>query len=98
MRTKPIRVGNVAGVQLSLNVLNTVPWRDWIEVEVLDARTQRAIPGYGREDDRIMAASAAHRVKWRDRQTLKDVGVPEICLAFHFYGEGWLYSFTFAEA
>ena len=76
MRTKPIRVANAAGVQLSLNVSHTVPWRDWIEVEVLDARTRRPISGYGRENGRIMADSAAHRVKWQHRQTLKDVGVP----------------------
>ncbi len=97
MRTKPIRVANPASVQLSLNISHTMPWRDWIEVEVLDAKTQRPISGYGREDARLMEDSATQRVKWQNRHTLEDVGVPEICLAFHFYGEARLYSFTFKE-
>jgi len=95
MTTKPIRVKNAVATQLSLNVSHTAPWRDWVEVEVLDARSSRPIAGYGREKGRVMRDGTAHKVQWRDHTTLAAVGAAEIRLRFHFYGAARLYSYTF---
>ena len=96
MTTRPIQVKN-RDAKLSVNVSHTIPWRDWVEVEVLDAQTSQPISGYRREEGRVMQDGTARLVEWRGNFTLAGVEVPEIRLRFHFYGAARLYSFTFAK-
>ena len=99
MTTKPLDVVAPDRSQLVVNVSHTLPWRDWIEVEVLDGQTNQPIPGYARKDsvglmrDGLRAESA-----WKDHQTLAGIGAGKIRLRFHFYGRARLYSFTFKTA
>ena len=97
MTTKPIQVKNAGNVQLSINVSHTLPWRDWIEVEILDAKTSRPIPGYGREEARVMEDAARHIVRWPEHATLAGVNASHMRLRFHFYGQARLYSYTFTK-
>ena len=95
--TQPIEVADGGVVRLTVNLDHAIPWRDWIEVEVLDARTLQPIPGYGAADARpLMADSIAAPVAWREHRTLAGVGVGPIRLRFHLYGRAQLYSFTFS--
>jgi hypothetical protein len=99
MTTRPIQVKSPARARLSVNVSHAMLWRDWITVEVLDARTSKPIPGYSRKDAvGVMADGPRRSVRWREHRTLAAVGVPQIRLRFHFYGQARLYSFTFKTA
>ena len=94
--TQPIEVVDGGAVRLTVNLDHAIPWRDWIEVEVLDARTGQPIPGYAAADARpLMADSIAAPVAWREHRTLAGVGAGPIWLRFHLYGQARLYSFTF---
>ena len=94
--TQPIEVVDGGAVRLTVNLDHAIPWRDWIEVEVLDARTGQPISGYTAADARpLMADSIAAPVAWREHPTLAGVGAGPIRLRFHLYGRARLYSFTF---
>ena len=94
--TQPIEVVDGGAVRLTVNLDHAIPWRDWIEVEVLDAGTLHPIPGYSAADARpLMADSIAAPVAWREHRTLAGVGAGPIRLRFHLYGRARLYSFTF---
>jgi hypothetical protein len=97
MTTKPIQVKNAGNVHLSINVSHTLPWRDWIEVEILDAKTSRPIPGYGREEARVMEDGTRRIVRWPEHATLAGVNASHMRLRFHFYGQARLYSYTFTK-
>lgn len=96
MTTQPIRVKNAQRARLRVNAGNLVPYRDWIEVEVLDARTGRPIAGYTQDEcDDVLTDSICSPVSWGRRRTLAGVKAANIRLRFHLYGKAKLYSFTF---
>lgn len=95
---KPITVTDPKNARLIVNASHTLPWRDWIDVEVLDAETSRPIPGFSRKEAvGIMTEGVRVPVQWKDRKTLAGIDASQIRLRFHFNGEARLYSFSFAE-
>ena len=97
MTTQPIRTKNAQRARLTVNTGNLMSYRDWIEVEVLDARTGRPIPGYTQaECDDVLIDSVRTPVTWGKRRTLAGIRAANIRLRFHMYGNAKLYSFTFS--
>ena len=95
--TVPIEVTSAKEVRLTLNASHLRPYRDWIEVEVLDAATGKAVPGYEQDSCRqVVREGLAVPVRWEDHPTFSGVQVPHIKLRFHLRGKARLYSFTFA--
>ncbi|MBL9216837.1 MAG: hypothetical protein JNG83_15270 [Opitutaceae bacterium] len=96
--TVPIEVRDPARASLRLALGGGMPYRNWVEVEVLDAATGRPLPGFTRTDCVDLAGDGASLpVEWAGgRTTLADVGVPTIRLRFHLFGEARLRSFHFA--
>ena len=96
--TVPISVKGPKETKLILNASDFVPYRDWIEVEVLDAGTGSPVAGYGREDcTDVVREGIRIPVAWRERQTLEGVTSEEVQLRFTLYGKVRLYSFTFTS-
>ena len=96
--TKPITVKDAAHARLTVNVSHVLPWRDWIEVEVLDAETGKLLPGYSRKDAvGVMTEGLRVPVEWKDHKTLEAVSASQVRLRFHFNGRARLYSFTFTS-
>ncbi len=96
--TVPISVKGPKEAKLILNASDFVPYRDWIEVEVLDAGTGSPVAGYGREDcTDVVREGIRIPVAWGERDTLEGVTSEEIQLRFTLYGRVRLYSFTFTS-
>ncbi len=96
MTTQPIKVKNAARARLTVNAGQLMAYRDYIEVEVLDARTGRPIAGYSQaECNDILTDSVRSSVTWGQRKSLAGVKAANIRLRFHMYGKAKLYSFTF---
>ena len=87
-----------ARTRLTVNASHLLPYRDWIEVEVLDAGTGIPVPGYGRaECIDVLRDSVRTEVEWNGHRTLDGVHTKKIKLRFYLYGRARLYSYTFAE-
>ena len=96
MTTVPLQVTSPQQAQLVVNASHLTPYRDWIEVEVLDANTQQPVEGYSHLDcTDLMREGIRIPVRWSDRETLAGIDVPEIRLRFYLYGKARLYAFTF---
>jgi hypothetical protein len=96
--TIPIRVEGPARAALQLNAKNLMPYRDWVECEILDAATGTPVAGYGKDDCLDVASPGnALRVAWRGVDTLRGVSVPAVKLRFYLYGKARLHAFVFAE-
>ena len=95
--TALISVTNPTEATLLLNASQLIPYRDWIEVEILDAGTNSPLEGYRREDcTDLIREGIRLPVHWGDQRTLAGVGVSNILLRFYLYGRAKLYSFTFS--
>lgn len=96
--TVPMTVRDAARARLVLNVGETRPQRSWLEVDVLDAATDRPVDGY-HGDDCVAVSDEGLRVpaRWRRHDTLVDVACERIRLRFRLYGGVRLYSFRFGE-
>ena len=94
--TQPIEVREATRVQLTVNVSDVIPRRDWVEVEILDAATGSVIAGFERqacediERDRVRIP-----VAWQDK-TLADIDASRIQLRFWIYGDAKLHAFSFS--
>ena len=96
--TRPIEVSAERASTLFVNAAGTIPWRDWIEVEVVEADTQRPLHGYSRSESLpIMADGVQAPVRWREHAKLEVQPVGAVRLRFHLYGRARLYSFGFLE-
>jgi hypothetical protein len=97
--TAPIRVERPDRARLRLNVSRCLPFRDWVEVEALDARTGAPIAGYTRaECTDVAEAGTEAPVAWGSLETLRAVAAPSIKLRFYLHGAARLHAFTFAES
>ncbi|MBM3263158.1 MAG: hypothetical protein FJY97_06990 [candidate division Zixibacteria bacterium] len=96
MVTRPIRVVDPARARLTVNVGSTIPRRNWIAVEVLDAESQVPIAGFQAaeccpvDEDGLRIA-----VRWGGRDSFVGIEARHIALRFWFYGGVRLYSFAF---
>jgi hypothetical protein len=94
--TLPLRVVNPAQARLTLTATQLIPYRDWIEVEVLDPATDQPLAGYARTDCIDVTREGLRiPVRWGEQNTLGGVTASEIKLRFYLYGKAKLYSFTF---
>jgi hypothetical protein len=90
--------GDTAGglAQLKVNVSHLLPYRDWIEVEVLDAASGGVLPGYGREDCRhIVEEGLDVVVSWQEHSHLPAGN--NVKLRFYLWGAARLYSYRITE-
>lgn len=98
LTTKPLTVTR-RDVALIVNVGNTAEGRDWVEAEVLDARTGKALPGFDRAAcDDLDQDSVRARVTWAGRPfdaALRKAG-SAIRLRFWIHGAARLYSYGMA--
>ena len=94
--TAPIEAG-VAPAAVQVNVSDLRPYRDWVEVEVLDADSGRVAPGYGREDCRhVITEGLSVPVRW-DAHADLGAAPRRFRLRFYLWGRARLYSFAFEE-
>jgi hypothetical protein len=94
--TKSIDVKQADKARLVVNAANLMPYRDWVEVEVLDAKTNQPIEGYKQTDAVGMFQDGIRiPVEWSKHKTLDGVQTGAIKLRFHLYGKAKLYSFHF---
>ena len=88
---------SIRNTRLTVNASHLIPYRDWIEVEVLDAKSGKPIEGYERQNCAdIVRESVRTDVTWKDHRTFDGVLAKKIRLKFYLYGRARLYSFTFA--
>jgi len=94
--TKAIEVKQADSARLVLNAGNLMPYRDWVEVELLDANTNLPIPGYEAKDcTSIFQEGVRIPVQWGQHKTLGGVQASAIKVRFYLYGQVKLYSFHF---
>jgi hypothetical protein len=95
--TIPLQVEGAAAATLRVNASELVPFRDWVEVEILDAKTGAPVAGYSREDcEDVTTDGTSIAVDWkRSGKTLRSVPVPQIKLRFYLHGRAKLHSFHF---
>jgi hypothetical protein len=94
--TKPIEVKMADKARLVVNASQLIPYRDWVEVEVLDAKTDLPIEGYAQKDGTPLFHEGVRLpVEWGKHKTLDGVKAGAIKLRFHLYGKAKLYSFHF---
>jgi|GEM_PF-2221345 len=95
--TAPITVDDVIQTRLTVNAGELMPYRDWIEIEVVKADTNETISGFARRDcDDIYSDGFDIDVSWKGQNSLeklRDIG--SIKLKFFIYGKARLYSFSF---
>lgn len=97
--TRPIEVVEPDRARLQVTVRHAMAYRDWCEVEVLDATTGKPVPGYSRADCSDIATDGRGQlVAWGARHTLGNVPVKWIKLRFYLHGEARLHAFSFAMA
>ena len=96
MTTKAIECKNTKETELRINCDNLLPWRNWIEVEVLDGDTGTVIEGYSRQEcSPIFNNGLSVKVIWNNENTLRNIKNKSIKLRFWMNGDAKLYSFTF---
>jgi hypothetical protein len=96
MTTKPIAVKQPDKAHLVINASKLMPYRDWIEVEVLDANTNLPLAGYDRNySAKLFQEGIRIPVGWDQHKTLDGVQASAIKLRFYLYGRAKLYSFHF---
>jgi len=96
--TVPIAVRDPHAVTLIVNASDLMPYRDWIEAEILDAASGAPLPGFTRAECTDLTREGIRLpVEWGERRTLAGIGVPAIRLRFHLFGRARLYSFSFAD-
>jgi hypothetical protein len=95
--TIPIVAEKPCNLELRLNVSDLIPFRDWIEVEVLDAATNEPIPGFTRRECQDIYLNGFSRtVCWESSRSLVAlIGTNGFKLRFFIYGKAKLYSFMF---
>ncbi len=100
LETKTVKVAR-KDADLIVNLGDTADGRDWMEVEVLDARTGRALPGFGRGDcDDLTVDSVRAKATWRGKSlstALRKAGAA-IRLRFWLHGAVRFYSYRFAKS
>jgi len=94
--TIPVAVTHREGIHLEINATDLYPPRSWIEVEVLDAATNRPLPGYERVScDRFPPDGTGMPVRWGGSTSWQGVTSTSVRLRFHLFGRAKLYSFAF---
>jgi hypothetical protein len=82
--------------RLTVNLCDTQERRSWLQVEALDARTRKPIPGFGREDcPPILTDSVRTPARWKGGG-IGNIEADSIRLRFWLYGAVKLHSFRFA--
>lgn len=95
--THPLRMEGAAP-RLILNAARLLPYRDWVEVEILDEATGQPVEGYSRADCLKIASEGIRLpVRWQHQATLSGIRSPRIALRFYLYGLARLHSFTFTD-
>lgn len=96
--TAPFKAATGGPVAVHVNVSHLRPYRDWLEVEVLDADSGRVAPGYARDDCRhVIGEGLATPVRW-ERHADLSAAPRRFRLRFYLWGRARLYSFGFKEA
>ena len=89
--TMPIAVRNPKEAMLILNATQLIPYRDWIEVEILDAGTNSPLEGYRREDcTDVISEGVRIPIEWGEIRTLHGIAAAEVKLRFYLYGRARL--------
>jgi hypothetical protein len=96
--TIPLAVSKNCNAQLKVNAGELLAYRDWIEAEVLDARTNEPIEGYTKRDCQDLYSDGFDiPVRWKGSKSLRELqDRAPIKLRFFLYGKARLYSFSFA--
>ena len=69
--------------RLTLNVSYLLPWRDWIEVEVVDAESRKPLAGFSRDDFQpVMKDGFDAPAVWKEQPTLAPGGESPVRLRF----------------
>jgi len=99
LRTHPLRAKGVENKQLVLNVAGELSSTSRLRVEVVDAGTGKAIPGYELDNcDRMEKAGLRQVVSWQGSDRLAGLQERDVALRFVFEAEAGsprLYSFAF---
>lgn len=83
-----------AAFQLAVGAGNTLIRRNWLEVEVLDAATDEAIPGFSKTDAvRCVQDGLRVPVRWNGGKSISGLAGKSVKFHFYLYGNVKLYSF-----
>lgn len=84
-------------IRLTVNAGELLPYRDWIEAEIINAETNEIITGFERRDcDDIHSDGYCINVSWKGSCSLEGLrNTASIKLRFYIYGKARLYSFSF---
>ena len=97
--THPIRAAGIEDKRFVLNVAGELSSANGVRIEVLDAATGKAVPGYELDRcDPIEKASLRHAVSWKGNDRLDGLKGRDVILRFVFQartGSPKLYSFAF---
>lgn len=94
--TRAIEVKDGEQAELRVSVRHAMVYRDWVEAEVLDAKTGEPLIGYARADCTDVATDGTGQpVEWGARCTLAGVSAPSIKLRFYLHGDVRLHAFSF---
>ena len=73
-----------------------VPFRGWVEVEVLDAASGQPEKQYGKEQCVKIVTDNTNEAKWQGiGGTWKGVSASAVRIRFYLYGRAKLHSFSF---
>ncbi|RAV16662.1 hypothetical protein [Paenibacillus contaminans] len=97
--TVPMEIAKSSNVELRINAGELIPYRDYIEVEAIDAETNEPIAGFERRDCLDLYSDGFDiPAIWNGSSSLDDLrDRNRIKLRFYLYGKARLYSFSFAE-
>jgi hypothetical protein len=94
--TMPITVTDPQKARLVVNAANLMSYRDWIQVEILDAATNQPIQGFSKDESgHLFREGIRIPVEWSGHKTLDGIRQGQIKLRFYLYGQAKLYSFHF---
>jgi hypothetical protein len=92
----PITVTDPQKARLVVNAANLMSYRDWIQVEILDAATNQPIQGFSKDESgHLFREGIRIPVEWSGHKTLDGIRQGQIKLRFYLYGQAKLYSFHF---
>ena len=96
--TEPVRTGSSRAVDIAVNASQLCRFRDWIEVEVLDANSGKPIPGYTRQEcGKISKEGIRVPVRWNSTGRIDLAHADRFKIRFRLYGRAKLYSFSLQQ-
>lgn len=98
LTTQPLVIPDGPNLRLAVGTEKTQIRRSWLEVEVLDARTNEPIPGFSQRDAvRCVQDGIRVPVRWNGGQSVSNLAGQTVKLRFYLFGHAKLFSFRVVQ-